>query len=247
MVVEFASHLVAKFDSWDSHACWCYEHCFSTLLVVGWSRQDIENHMEPFKILYYDIHSLEVVRSWSWSHCLNFIGSLMLKKNFFILYMKFVSRFYGNTIWHQPLDATLEDNYLHLSSMTSFLKCMKWAKIAMVYVRGYGKNEGWFSSLSFVKSKLGNALDLHLPLCLLAYTLKNIHLWEIIIWCNIWFLNGSGMEILWLKLGWCSLPFMQTHVEWHQLWLLHYPFDVHFRGKHFLAYFIYLIIKISHS
>lgn len=152
--------------------------------------------MEPSISYIMKFIVLKVVRGWSWSHCLYFVGTLMLKKNLFILCMKFVSRFYGDTLWHQPLDVALEDNYLQLSSMPSFSKYMKWTKIAMVYGRGHVKIEGWFFSLNFVKSKLGNALDLHMPLCVLEYTLKNIHLWKIIIWCNICLLNGSGMETL---------------------------------------------------
>lgn len=57
----------------------------------------------------------------------------------------------------------LEDNYLQLSSMPIFSKYIKWVEFPMVYIKGYKKAEGWFSYLNFVKSKLENALDLHLP------------------------------------------------------------------------------------
>ncbi len=74
-----------------------------------------------------------------------------------------------NLIFFNPF--TLLWQVIHASQILShsFAKCLKVAKIVVIHVMVSINDEHWFSSISFLKKKLHNHLNLHLQLLVATY------------------------------------------------------------------------------
>jgi hypothetical protein len=97
----------------------------------------------------------------------------------------------------------------------SFPKFFKWIKSVIVQVWGASKTKKTFSSLSFMKSKLGEKLNEHLPICCgdVFTTIWNFGIF--FLWyCVSQMEEGEGLKVM--RIVWvfyCWLPYLCVNVQ----------------------------------